>query len=259
MREPDEISLFNSTEVSLAGYPSLRLQAACDERGGLADVTITTDVGSTTTFEDFAGCGVYDGTKRVYPAVVNYFAGQGPEGNFAGQTISDVAAKLRSGASTAADVPVTVVGDGLIVNTRSSLALRLRQAGIPQSQWNLIRGSAQEAADIAARLSRNGLGPTGTNVIRIESDDGDRKAGIIFDSVEAYKCTHMTARSVEMIKTAYDKLVSLDDSAWLSEVKANSDSYYAKRQGPPMELQHLMIFFDDGPCYEFICVGFKPF
>jgi hypothetical protein len=88
-----------------------------------------------------------------------------PEGNFAGQTISDVAAQLRAGTLRAADVPVTVVGDGLIVNTRSSLALR--QAGIPQSQWSIIPGSAQDAAEIAARLSRNGLGPTGTDVIRI--------------------------------------------------------------------------------------------
>jgi hypothetical protein len=93
----------------------------------------------------------------------------------------------------------------------------------------------------------------------VESDDGDKKAGILFDGVEAYKCTHMTARSVEMINTAYDKLVRLDDSPWLAEVKANSSAYYTKRQGAPKELQHLMICFDDGPCYEFICIGFKPF
>ncbi len=92
----------------------------------------------------------------------------------------------------------------------------------------------------------------------IETDDGDRKAGILFDEVESYKCTHMTARSVEMINTAYDKLVRIGDSSWLAEVKANSAEYYAKRQGTPKELQHLRICFDDGPCYEFICVGFKP-
>jgi hypothetical protein len=93
----------------------------------------------------------------------------------------------------------------------------------------------------------------------IETDDGDRKAGILFDGVEAYKCTHMTARSLDMIENAYDKLVSLDDSPWLSEVKANSASYYTRRQGSLPDLQHLMISFDDGPCYEFICVGFEPF
>lgn len=88
-----------------------------------------------------------------------------PEGKFAGLTISDVAAQLRAGTLKIADVPVTVVGDSLIVNTRSSLALR--QAGIPQSQWRIIPGTAQDAADIAARLSHNSLGPTGTDVIRI--------------------------------------------------------------------------------------------
>lgn len=93
------------------------------------------------------------------------------EGKFAGQTISDVAAQLRTGTLRAADVPVTVVGNGLIVNTRSSLALF--QAGIPQSQWTLVRGTAQEAADIAARLSRNGLGPTGTDVLRITGSGGN--------------------------------------------------------------------------------------
>lgn len=93
----------------------------------------------------------------------------------------------------------------------------------------------------------------------VEADDGDQKSGILFTGVEAYKCTHTTARSVEMINTAYDKLVRLDGSPWLEEVTANSVSYYARRQATPKELQHLMISFDDGPCYEVICTGFKPF
>jgi RHS repeat-associated protein len=87
------------------------------------------------------------------------------EGTFAGKTISDVASNLRAGTLKVTDVPVTVVGDGLIVNTRSSLALM--QAGIPQSQWSLIQGSAKDASEIASRLSKNGLGTTGTDVIRI--------------------------------------------------------------------------------------------
>ena len=93
----------------------------------------------------------------------------------------------------------------------------------------------------------------------VETDDSEKRVGILFEGVEAYKCTHMTARSVEMINTAYDRLVRLDASPWLAEVSANSAEYYAKRQGSLKELQHLMICFDDGPCYEFICVGFKPF
>ena len=93
----------------------------------------------------------------------------------------------------------------------------------------------------------------------VESEDGDKKTGILFDGVEAYKCTHMTARGVEMINTAYEKLVLIDGSPWLEEVKAISSAYYTKRQGTPKELVHLMICFDDGPCYEFICIGFRPF
>jgi hypothetical protein len=55
----------------------------------------------------------------------------------------------------------------LIVNTRSSLALS--QAGIPQSAWNLVdmTGNSKVMADIAARLSDNGLTTAGTDVLRI--------------------------------------------------------------------------------------------
>lgn len=87
-------------------------------------------------------------------------------------------------------------------------------------------------------------------------DDGDKRMGIVFDDVEAYKCTHMTARSLDMINTAYDRLVEIQSSAWLAEVRTNSAPYYANRQAAPKPLRHLMICFDDAPCYEFICSGF---
>jgi hypothetical protein len=93
------------------------------------------------------------------------------EGNFAGQTISDVAAQLRAGTLAASDVPVTVVSDGLIVNTRSALALM--QAGIPQSEWALVEGSAEVEAQIAQRLINNGLTEAGTDVIRITGSGGN--------------------------------------------------------------------------------------
>jgi hypothetical protein len=92
------------------------------------------------------------------------------EGSFAGRSISQVADALRSGTMTAADVPVEFIvrdGNRLIVNTRSSLALR--QAGIPEAQWNLINrtGVAEVEANITQRLLRNGLGNEGTEVLRI--------------------------------------------------------------------------------------------
>jgi hypothetical protein len=91
----------------------------------------------------------------------------------------------------------------------------------------------------------------------VETQNGDRKIGIIFEGVEAYKCTYMTARSVEMINVSYDKLVRIDVSPWLAAVQSNSSEYYKRRQGSPPQLQHLMICFDDGPCYEIICVDFR--
>jgi hypothetical protein len=92
------------------------------------------------------------------------------EGSFAGRSISQVADALRSGTMRAADVPVEFIvrdGNRLIVNTRSSLALR--QAGIPEAQWNLINrtGVAEVEANITQRLLRNGLGNEGTDVLRI--------------------------------------------------------------------------------------------
>ncbi len=92
----------------------------------------------------------------------------------------------------------------------------------------------------------------------IERDDGVQKIGLIFEGVEAYKCTYMTSRSVEMIDAAYGKLVRLGATEWLTEVAKISADYYNNAKQAPRNLQHLMICFDDGPCYEIICVGFKP-
>lgn len=50
------------------------------------------------------------------------------------------------------------------------------------------------------------------------------------------------------VQFAYGKLVSLN-SAWLDEVQ----SIREKDQATISDLQHLMITFDDGPCYEIIC------
>jgi RHS repeat-associated protein len=93
-----------------------------------------------------------------------------PRGDFSGRSIESVAAELRSGALSPAQVPVrTVEGDGvsLIVNTRTSLALT--RAGIPVRSWNLIdeSGSSRVMANIASRLARNRLASAGTNELMI--------------------------------------------------------------------------------------------
>ena len=91
-------------------------------------------------------------------------------GRFAGKSISEVAGGLRSGALRPSDVPVEIIvrnGNRLIVNTRSSLALR--QAGIPEAEWNLINrtGVPEVEANIFERLARNKLGDEGSEVLRI--------------------------------------------------------------------------------------------
>ena len=81
-------------------------------------------------------------------------------GTFAGQTIDEVAAGLRSGQLSAADVPVQYIvrdGNTLILNTRSAQALE--SAGIPRSQWNAVNmtGDAAAEARLTAQLQRNNL------------------------------------------------------------------------------------------------------
>jgi len=92
------------------------------------------------------------------------------DGSFAGRSISQVAAELRSGALKPAEVPVEFIardGNRLIVNTRS--VLPLREAGVPEAQWNLVdrTGSPVVEKTISERLAHNGLGSAGTDVVRI--------------------------------------------------------------------------------------------
>jgi hypothetical protein len=89
----------------------------------------------------------------------------------------------------------------------------------------------------------------------IETDGGQTRVGLLFDGVEGYKCTYLTSCSKEMFNTAYGKLVRLGVTVWLDDVM----KVYARASQAPKELQHLMICFDDGPCYEIICVGYRAF
>jgi hypothetical protein len=87
----------------------------------------------------------------------------------------------------------------------------------------------------------------------IEGSDGKAvRIGLLFDGVEAFKCTYLTTCTAEMFNTAYAKLVRLGATPWLSELLKT----YACGRQPPKELQHLMICFDDGPCFEIVCLSF---
>ena len=89
--------------------------------------------------------------------------------------------------------------------------------------------------------------------IEYEGEEGDheRKA-LQFSGCESFRCTYMNALSPEQIKAAYGKVVSIPESAWLSEIVARLSQAHVES----MSLRHFMICFDDGPCYEFICRKF---
>jgi hypothetical protein len=92
------------------------------------------------------------------------------EGSMGGRAISSVVDDLRAGVLKPADLPVEYLvrdGNRLLINTRSSLALK--QANIPESSWSLINRTGVESAEAAMtdRLLHNGLGSGGTDVLRI--------------------------------------------------------------------------------------------
>ena len=76
---------------------------------------------------------------------------------------------------------------------------------------------------------------------------------IAFYDVVAYRCTYQTSVTVDMIETAYGKLVRLGRTSWLLDLLKTRREYCDAARMPVEELQHLMICFDDGPCYEVIC------
>jgi hypothetical protein len=81
-----------------------------------------------------------------------------------------------------------------------------------------------------------------------DADGGWETCELLFRDVAAFKCTYLPALTAEMIQSAYDKLVEIESSVWLSDAKS-------VRRLEPISLKHLRICFDDGPCYEFLCAG----
>jgi hypothetical protein len=95
----------------------------------------------------------------------------------------------------------------------------------------------------------------------IEGEDGGERWLILaLESVEAFKVTYLTSLGSvdrELRTQAYGSLISIEDSGWLTDVRKNYLEYCAVARLAPKTLEHLMITFDDGPCYEFICAGFQ--
>ena len=86
-----------------------------------------------------------------------------------------------------------------------------------------------------------------------EADDDARAEHelLIFDRVEAFKCTYYDARDDAML-AAYDRLVDVGETEWRQQVATNLQ----RRGGETSDLRHLLFNFDDGPCFEIICRGF---
>ncbi len=78
------------------------------------------------------------------------------------------------------------------------------------------------------------------------------KLNLLFDGVEAFKCTHYHACTLDMIE-AYDEVVDRGSTEWLGSIRERLSRYDENVS----KLRHLMIYFDDGPCYEFICKEFR--
>jgi len=74
---------------------------------------------------------------------------------------------------------------------------------------------------------------------------------LVFDGVESFKCTYFVACDLDMLE-AYGRVVDVGRSLWLKGVTRN----LSQASWNSKDLMHLRIFFDDGPCYEFICRSF---
>jgi hypothetical protein len=95
--------------------------------------------------------------------------------------------------------------------------------------------------------------PGRTSVLSFQfeaANGGWETCELLFRHVAAFKCTYLPALTAEMVQSAYDRLVEVGSSSWLSEA-------HTARQREPISLRHLRICFDDGPCYEFLCGGFE--
>ena len=91
-------------------------------------------------------------------------------GPFAGRSVGDVAAGLRSGAIKRSELPVDVIVRGenaLALNTRSLLALR--RGGIDPGDFTFrnVTGNPTFERILTERLTRNGLTDAGTDALRI--------------------------------------------------------------------------------------------
>jgi len=100
--------------------------------------------------------------------------------------------------------------------------------------------SSQRVDDRFERLPRR------CHVVAVRDSDSDQVELFTFNDVEAVRITYHSACSEDMM-LAYDQLVEIYDSEWLTGVKKEFEPLDATG------LRHLRLYLDDGPCYEFLC------
>jgi hypothetical protein len=84
-------------------------------------------------------------------------------------------------------------------------------------------------------------------------DDSVMSLKLLFGGVEAFKCTYQSACRPDMIEAAYDKVVDVGPTEWLATIQEQLVRWGAETG----EVKHLITYYDDGPCYEFICRSFR--
>ena len=86
-----------------------------------------------------------------------------------------------------------------------------------------------------------------------EDEDLVIRLTLILSGVEAFKCTYLYSCNYDYAGKAYDHLVDYGETFWLHEIKET----LSQRVSEIPELKHMGIYFDDGPFYEFVCVGYE--
>lgn len=80
----------------------------------------------------------------------------------------------------------------------------------------------------------------------------ERRIELRFTDVYAVRCTFDQACTLEMIE-AYGALIDVGESEFLkSAIRQIKDTHHSI-----IGLRHLSIYFDDGPCFDFICRNFS--
>lgn len=79
------------------------------------------------------------------------------------------------------------------------------------------------------------------------------RVDLIFSKCWGIKITHYVAIDAKWIPLAYGKVVDLGATGWLRNIRSN----IAANRIETGQLRHLMICFDDGPLFEFICESFE--